>query len=68
MDEIGFGAVEQPQDERGDQQHDDQDVDDDRDRLGEQAEPVTVAELQALAQLTLDPRAEDDADDQRQHR
>ena len=67
VDEIGFGAVEQPQDERGGQQHDDQDVADDRDRLGEQAGPVTAAELQALAQLPFDPRAQDDADDQ-QHR
>ncbi len=57
MDQIGFGAVEQPQDERGDQQRDDQDVHDDRDGLGEQAGPVTAAELQALAQLPLDARA-----------
>ena len=60
--------MHQLENQRHQQQYRHQHVDDDRDRLGEQAGPVAAAQLQGLPQLTLDARAEDHADDQRQHR
>ena len=63
-----LAAMHELEHQRHQQQRRHQHVHDDRDGLGEQAAPVAAGELQGLPQLALDPWAEDDADDQRQHR
>ena len=60
-------AAQRP-DRRQQQQHQDHQVDDHRERRGDQRRPVPVGDLQRPPQLQLGVRSEDHPDDRRQHR